>query len=46
MDYKVFEWIDLSEEKRPSFITLYMHEPDDQGHNFGPDSEQVRQCFN
>ena len=38
---QVLQWIDLPKEKRPSFMTLYMHEPDRQGHKFGPYSPQV-----
>ncbi|XP_068207245.1 venom phosphodiesterase-like isoform X2 [Palaemon carinicauda] len=37
----VLSWLDLPPEQRPSFATLYMHEPDTVGHKYGPDSAQV-----
>ncbi|XP_045128469.1 venom phosphodiesterase 2-like [Portunus trituberculatus] len=38
---QVLDWLDLPEDKRPLFMTLYMDEPDRAGHDFGPDSTQV-----
>ncbi|XP_050692427.1 venom phosphodiesterase-like isoform X2 [Eriocheir sinensis] len=38
---KVLAWLDLPPETRPSFITLYLHEPDRTGHDFGPNSPQM-----
>ncbi|GJM59553.1 ectonucleotide pyrophosphatase/phosphodiesterase [Persicobacter diffluens] len=38
---KILSWTQLSKEERPDFITLYFHEPDKSGHNFGPDSEEA-----
>ncbi|XP_045625811.1 venom phosphodiesterase [Procambarus clarkii] len=38
---QVLAWLDLPPWERPAFMTLYMHEPDRSGHNFGPDSPQV-----
>jgi alkaline phosphatase D len=35
-------WLRLPPEQRPHFITLYYGEPDHSGHEFGPDSPQVR----
>jgi len=37
---QVLAWLDLPRDKRPRFITLYMQEPDEQGHDFGPDSPE------
>jgi hypothetical protein len=35
----------MSAEDRPSFITLYFTEPDKTGHEFGPDSAQVKKII-
>ncbi|CAB3996662.1 Ectonucleotide pyrophosphatase phosphodiesterase family member 3 [Paramuricea clavata] len=40
---QVLQWLQLPVEKRPSFITLYFHQPDYSGHSYGPDSPEVRQ---
>ncbi len=37
----VLRWLQLPEEKRPQFITLYFHETDSFGHQFGPDSPEI-----
>ncbi|MCU7495208.1 MAG: alkaline phosphatase family protein [Ignavibacteria bacterium] len=37
----VINWLKMPYKDRPHFITLYMHETDDQGHKFGPNSPQV-----
>lgn len=37
----VVSWLKLPENLRPQFITLYFHETDTQGHNFGTDSKEV-----
>ncbi|RXG67147.1 Ectonucleotide pyrophosphatase/phosphodiesterase family member 2 [Armadillidium vulgare] len=37
----VLEWLSLPKEKRPSYISVYSHQPDKAGHGYGPDSEQV-----
>ena len=39
---QVVEWLKLPPEQRPHFITLYYAEPDHSGHQFGPDSPEVR----
>jgi predicted AlkP superfamily pyrophosphatase or phosphodiesterase len=39
---QVIEWLKLAPEQRPHFITLYYAEPDHSGHEFGPDSPEVR----
>jgi len=36
----VIDWLKFPPEKRPHFITLYCHETDSQGHEFGPNSSQ------
>ena len=41
----VIDWLKLPSEKRPHFITLYCHETDTQGHNFGPDSPQTNEAI-
>nr|XP_053627665.1 venom phosphodiesterase-like [Cherax quadricarinatus] len=38
---KVLMWLDLPPETRPDFITLYMHEPDETAHDYGPHSTQL-----
>ncbi|KAF2363587.1 DNA/RNA non-specific endonuclease [Trinorchestia longiramus] len=38
---QVLAWLDLPREQRPRFLTLYLHEPDQKAHDFGPDSKQV-----
>lgn len=37
----VESWFKLPEEKRPHFATLYFHDVDSAGHNYGPDSKEV-----
>lgn len=41
----VLNWLQLPEAKRPHFITLYFHETDTQGHEFGPDSPEINQAI-
>jgi predicted AlkP superfamily pyrophosphatase or phosphodiesterase len=38
---KVVNWLKLSEEKRPHFISLYFPEVDGSGHHHGPDSKET-----
>jgi alkaline phosphatase D len=38
----VISWLQLSEVKRPHLIFLYFHEPDETGHKYGPDSEEIK----
>ncbi|XP_069938908.1 venom phosphodiesterase-like isoform X2 [Cherax quadricarinatus] len=42
---KVLMWLDLPPETRPDFITLYMHEPDETAHDYGPHSTQVEETL-
>lgn len=41
---QLIEWLKLPDGKRPSFLTLYFSDLDNAGHNWGPDSEQVREA--
>ena len=38
---KVMDWLQLPEDRRPHFITLYFPEVDGSGHRFGPDSKET-----
>ncbi|XP_059698065.1 ectonucleotide pyrophosphatase/phosphodiesterase family member 1 isoform X2 [Haemorhous mexicanus] len=37
----VLRWLQLPEDERPHFYTLYLEEPDSSGHRFGPVSSGV-----
>jgi predicted AlkP superfamily pyrophosphatase or phosphodiesterase len=39
---QVLAWLRLPEAQRPHFVTVYFSEVDHQGHEHGPDSEEVR----
>ena len=39
---QVIEWLRQPESTRPSFITLYFDDVDHAGHDFGPDSAELR----
>ena len=39
---KVLSWLDLPAPERPTFLTLYFENVDQAGHDFGPDSPQLR----
>ncbi len=39
---KVLEWFDLPVEKRPTMIAMYFSDPDDAGHEFSPESEELK----
>ncbi|XP_073787436.1 venom phosphodiesterase CdcPDE [Danio rerio] len=34
--FTVLQWLQLPEDKRPDFFTLYLEEPDSSGHSSGP----------
>ncbi|XP_071384257.1 venom phosphodiesterase 1, partial [Centroberyx affinis] len=34
--FSILKWLQLPEDQRPDFYTLYLEEPDKSGHNFGP----------
>lgn len=38
---RVLDWIDLPDDQRPGFITLYFSDVDHAGHDYGPDSPEV-----
>ncbi|XP_053394488.1 uncharacterized protein LOC123525750 isoform X2 [Mercenaria mercenaria] len=37
----VLGWLEMPDEDRPEFITLYFDEPDHEGHGSGPNSEKI-----
>jgi len=39
----VLKWLNLPEQERPHLILLYFHEPDSHGHEYGPDSEEIKE---
>lgn len=38
---QILDWLDLPDEKRPQFLTLYFDEPDHSGHVYGPASPEA-----
>jgi len=38
---QLMAWLNLPEEERPHFLTLYFADLDDAGHRFGPNSDEV-----
>lgn len=38
---QVLDWLDLPDDKRPQFLTLYFDEPDSSGHRYGPASSEA-----
>lgn len=41
----IFKWLDMPAKKRPRFISLYIEDTDDVGHDFGPDSEEILEAI-
>ncbi|XP_077404870.1 venom phosphodiesterase CdcPDE isoform X2 [Vanacampus margaritifer] len=41
----VLKWLQLPDQQRPDFYTLYLEEPDKSGHRFGPVSGGVAQSI-
>ena len=41
---KVIDWLQLPEDRRPHFISLYFPEVDGSGHRFGPESEETEKA--
>lgn len=41
---KVLSWLDMPEEERPHFLTLYFDIVDTAGHHHGPDSAEVNEA--
>jgi len=39
---KLLEWLDKPVAQRPTMLTLYFSDPDDAGHEFGPDAEETK----
>jgi len=39
---QIIDWLKLPEPERPQFLTLYFSLIDDVGHNYGPDSEEMK----
>ncbi len=42
---RALAWLDAPPAQRPRLITLYFEKVDKSGHDFGPDSEQVRRAI-
>ncbi|XP_032195396.1 ectonucleotide pyrophosphatase/phosphodiesterase family member 3 [Mustela erminea] len=43
--FTLLKWLDLPKAKRPDFYTIYVEEPDSEGHNSGPVSGKVIQAL-
>lgn len=43
---QVLQWLNLPQDQRPQFVTLYFSDVDTAGHIHGPDSSQTRQAVN
>jgi predicted AlkP superfamily pyrophosphatase or phosphodiesterase len=41
----VLSWLDLPRQERPTLITMYFSDVDHAGHDFGPESDGVRQAI-
>lgn len=41
----VIDWLKLSADKRPHFITLYFQDTDTKGHEYGPNSPEVNEAI-
>ncbi len=41
----IVNWLKLPASKRPHFITLYFHDTDTYGHDFGPDSPEINRAI-
>ena len=41
----VMSWLSLPENKRPQLVLFYYHEPDASGHQYGPESKEVKECL-
>jgi predicted AlkP superfamily pyrophosphatase or phosphodiesterase len=37
----VIDWLKLPQNDKPKFITLYFHDTDTYGHDFGPNSQEI-----
>ncbi|XP_078398216.1 venom phosphodiesterase 2-like [Cetorhinus maximus] len=43
--FTILKWLDLPKEHRPDFYSLYLDEPDKSGHEYGPDSNKVKEAL-
>ena len=41
---QVLEWLSLPERLRPHVVVMYMSDPDDVGHRYGPDSPEATEA--
>lgn len=41
----VVKWLNLSQSIKPKFVTLYFHDTDSYGHNYGPNSQEIDQSI-
>lgn len=39
---QIDEWLELPEEKRPHYLTLYFSDVDSAGHRYGPDAQETK----
>ena len=42
---KILSWLDLPAARRPTLLALYFEQVDHAGHDYGPDSPEVRQAI-
>jgi predicted AlkP superfamily pyrophosphatase or phosphodiesterase len=42
---QVLAWLDLPEDQRPAFVSLYFDQVDTAGHSYGPDSKEVNDAL-
>tara|TARA_B100000315_G_scaffold260939_1_gene328072 strand:+ start:3015 stop:4256 length:1242 start_codon:yes stop_codon:yes gene_type:complete len=42
---QVLAWLDMKEEDRPDFITLYFSDTDSWGHDYGPDAVEMAEVI-
>jgi predicted AlkP superfamily pyrophosphatase or phosphodiesterase len=42
---QVLKWLDLPEEEKPKFISMYLSLVDEAGHMFGPDSKELNRAL-
>ncbi|XP_066278029.1 venom phosphodiesterase-like [Branchiostoma lanceolatum] len=42
---QILKWLELPENERPSFLTLYFSQVDTTGHIYGPNSKEIRESL-
>ena len=42
---QILAWLDLPDDERPDFMTLYFSKVDSRGHQYGPEHEEVGQAL-